>query len=44
MYNVIGVTSFGKLCGLLETPGVYTRVSNYIKWIEDTVWPENGVN
>ncbi|XP_018562095.1 serine protease persephone [Anoplophora glabripennis] len=41
MYSVVGVTSFGKACGLAKnTPGVYTRVSSYIKWIEDVVWPE----
>lgn len=41
MYSVVGVTSFGKACGLARNaPGVYTRVSTYIKWIEDVVWPE----
>lgn len=41
MYDVIGVTSFGKGCGLaVNVPGVYTRVSNYLKWIEDHVWPQ----
>ncbi|KAG5882471.1 hypothetical protein JTB14_014185 [Gonioctena quinquepunctata] len=40
MYDIIGVTSFGKACGLaINQPGVYTRVSNYVQWIEDTVWP-----
>lgn len=38
-YNVIGVTSFGKACGIANVPGVYTRVSNYIDWIESIVWP-----
>ncbi|XP_044258985.1 serine protease snake-like isoform X2 [Tribolium madens] len=39
MYDVVGITSFGQFdCGL--APGVYTRVSHYIKWIEDIVWPE----
>ncbi|XP_026279279.1 chymotrypsin-like protease CTRL-1 isoform X2 [Frankliniella occidentalis] len=38
MYNVIGVTSFGKACGL-SFPGVYTRVSYYVPWIEKVVWP-----
>ncbi|XP_044736800.1 transmembrane protease serine 9-like [Chrysoperla carnea] len=38
MYYIIGVTSFGKPCGYTRIPGVYTRVSNYIPWIEKTVW------
>lgn len=39
MYNIIGVTSFGVACGIGKNqPGVYTRVSYYIKWIEDNVW------
>jgi len=37
MYDIVGVTSFGKACS--GSPGVYTRVSAYIKWIEDIVWP-----
>ncbi|XP_050305676.1 venom protease-like [Anthonomus grandis grandis] len=42
MYDIIGITSFGKACGLaVNIPGVYTRVSNYLKWIEDNVWPSN---
>ncbi|KYM97718.1 PREDICTED: venom serine protease Bi-VSP-like [Cyphomyrmex costatus] len=39
MYNVIGVTSLGRLCGSI-IPGVYTRVYHYIPWIERTAWPE----
>ncbi|XP_073978743.1 venom protease-like isoform X1 [Rhodnius prolixus] len=35
----VGVTSFGKECGLANSPGVYTKVSNYIPWIENIVWP-----
>uniref|UniRef100_A0A224XEI8 Putative trypsin-like serine protease n=1 Tax=Panstrongylus lignarius TaxID=156445 RepID=A0A224XEI8_9HEMI len=35
----IGITSFGRDCGLPNTPGVYTRVANYIPWIESIVWP-----
>ncbi|KAK9884532.1 hypothetical protein WA026_007374 [Henosepilachna vigintioctopunctata] len=38
MYEVIGVTSFGKACGIGKSPGVYTRVSYYLDWIEKTVW------
>ncbi|KAG8237584.1 hypothetical protein J437_LFUL003308 [Ladona fulva] len=40
MYNVIGVTSFGKLCGFKNSPAVYARVSNYLPWIVQTVWPQ----
>ncbi|KAI4459992.1 eg:bacr7a4.3 protein-related [Holotrichia oblita] len=38
VYQVVGITSFGKKCTLV--PGVYTKVSNYIPWIENIVWPE----
>lgn len=39
MYEIFGIVSFGKPCGIrLRWPGVYTRVSAYVKWIEDTVW------
>lgn len=40
MYNVIGVTSVGRICGS-SSPGVYTRVYNYIPWIENIVWPNS---
>ncbi|XP_022836922.1 serine protease snake-like [Spodoptera litura] len=39
-YTVVGVTSFGKYCGILGSPGMYTRVSYYVPWIEAIVWPE----
>ncbi|GLV43595.1 snake [Carabus blaptoides fortunei] len=39
LHYVVGVTSFGKPCGNPNTPGVYTRVSHYIPWIESIVWP-----
>ncbi|XP_039282037.1 serine protease snake isoform X4 [Nilaparvata lugens] len=39
MYNIIGVTSIGRgKCGT-KKPGVYTRVSHYLPWIEKIVWP-----
>lgn len=39
-YSIIGVTSFGKFCAAKNAPGVYTRVSSFVPWIESTVWPE----
>ncbi|NP_001166061.1 serine protease 142 precursor [Nasonia vitripennis] len=41
MYDIIGVTSFGKLCGSVA-PGVYSRVYAYLAWIESIVWPNLG--
>ncbi|CAH0403575.1 unnamed protein product [Chilo suppressalis] len=39
LHTVVGVTSFGRDCGRRMAPGVYTRVSKYIDWIENIVWP-----
>ncbi|XP_022900045.2 venom protease-like [Onthophagus taurus] len=36
VYKVVGIVSVGKYCGLV--PGLYTRVSAYVTWIEDNVW------
>lgn len=38
-YTIVGITSFGKACGVANSVGVYTRVAQYIDWIEDIVWP-----
>ncbi|CAH1405894.1 unnamed protein product [Nezara viridula] len=34
----LGITSFGRKCGSPNSPGVYTRVSNYISWIEEVAF------
>ncbi|XP_031334419.1 serine protease snake-like [Photinus pyralis] len=37
MYSIVGIKSFGRACG--EILEIHTRVSNYIEWIEQNVWP-----
>ncbi|XP_050420472.1 venom protease-like [Adelges cooleyi] len=39
MHLQVGIISLGHECGF-EKPGVYTKVSNYIPWIEQIVWPK----
>ncbi|XP_046974061.1 serine protease snake-like [Vanessa cardui] len=42
LHRIVGVTSFGRDCGRKMAPGVYTRVSKYIEWIENIVWPDHS--
>ncbi|CAB3259413.1 unnamed protein product [Arctia plantaginis] len=39
MYILVGVTSFGRKCGVIAEPAIYTKVSYYVPWIESIVWP-----
>jgi secreted trypsin-like serine protease len=40
VHYVVGVTSFSSIgCGGENSPGAYSRVSEYIDWIESKVWP-----
>ncbi|KAJ8708939.1 hypothetical protein PYW07_013543 [Mythimna separata] len=38
-YTILGVTSFGRQCGISAGSGMYTRVYHYVPWIESVVWP-----
>ncbi|XP_016971832.2 venom protease [Drosophila rhopaloa] len=38
--QVIGITSYGLVCGTQGLPSVYTKVHLYTDWIENIVWGE----
>ncbi|XP_023162175.2 venom protease isoform X2 [Drosophila hydei] len=38
--QVIGVTSYGVICGNHKFPSVYTKVHLYTDWIENIIWGE----
>ena len=34
-WKLFGITSWSHQCGAVDSPGVYTRVINYIDWIQN---------
>lgn len=37
LWEIVGITSYGKGCGRLHEFGVYTRVSMYSNWLNTTL-------
>ncbi|XP_030757927.1 serine protease snake-like [Sitophilus oryzae] len=37
-YSIIGVTSFGRFCGMKNSLGVYSKVDQFVPWIESVIW------
>ncbi|CAF1027002.1 unnamed protein product [Rotaria sordida] len=42
IWQLYGITSYGYECALPDYPGVYTRVSYYIKWMK-SIMPSNEI-
>ncbi|XP_053206902.1 clotting factor G beta subunit-like [Panonychus citri] len=38
----IGLISFGRGCAVKEYPGVYTRITDYVPWIDKQLKPKTG--
>ena len=34
---IYGITSWGEKCATVETPGVFTKVSHYVNWIQTII-------
>lgn len=38
LFRQVGITSTGLPCAQENSPGLYTRISSFIPWIESIVW------
>ena len=36
-YTIMGITSFGEGCAVANAPGVYTRVTEFLSWINKKI-------
>jgi secreted trypsin-like serine protease len=36
-YELAGITSWGRGCGRVNFPGIYTRVTTYASWIDQQI-------
>ncbi|OAD61317.1 Coagulation factor X [Eufriesea mexicana] len=43
-WTIFGITSFGEGCGKLGKFGIYTRLSNYVRWISRVMKQTDNIN